>query len=156
MDEKKVLAQQVYQTLCDTLDARNWHYNKTEEKLAVSFGVNGDDLPMEFVIIVDEKRQLVRLMSMMSYKMPEEKRVEGAIATVAASHGMLNGSFDYNLSDGAIMFRMTTSYWGSQLGQGQFAFMIDCACAMVDRYNDKFFALSKDMMTIQDFLQSEA
>lgn len=156
MDDKNVSAQQVYNTLCDALDARNWHYNKTEEKLAVTFGVNGDDLPMEFVIIVDEKRQLVRLMSMLPYKMPEDKRVEGAIACIVASYGMVDGSFDFNMEDGAIIFRMTASFRESQLGQGLFTYMIDCSCAMVDRYNDKFLAVGKGIMTIQDFLTSES
>lgn len=155
MDDKKALALNTYNTLCDALDARNWRYSKNEEKLAVSFGVNGDDLPMEFVIIVDEKRQLVRLMSMLPFKMPEDKRLDGAIATMVASFGMVDGSFDHNLEDGTIMFRMTASFRESKLGQGLFAYLIDCSCAMIDRYNDKFFAISKGMMTIQEFLEAE-
>lgn len=155
MDDKKALALNAYNTLCDTLDARNWHYSKHEEKLVVTFGVNGEDLPMEFVIKVDEDRQLVRLMSMLPFKMPEDKRVDGALATIVASFSMVDGSFDHNLEDGTIIFRMAASFRESTLGQGLFAYMIDCACAMIDRYNDKFFAIGKGMMTIQEFLEAE-
>ena len=155
MDEKQIKAQEVYQTLCDTLDARNWHYSKNEEKMSVSFGVNGDDLPMDFVIIVDANRQLVRLLSMLNFKFPEDKRVEGAIATTVASYGMVDGSFDFDLNDGSVIFRMTASSRESRLGQGLFAYLIDCACFTEDRYNEKFLAVSKGMMSIQDFIAQE-
>jgi hypothetical protein len=107
------------------------------------------------VIIVDANRQLVRLLSMLNFKFPEDKRVEGAIATTVASYGMVDGSFDFDLNDGSVIFRMTASYRESRLGQGLFAYLIDCACFTVDRYNEKFLAVSKGMLSIQDFIAQE-
>ncbi len=155
-DEKNILiARQVYATLCAALDARKWNYQKEEDELLVHFGVNGDDIPMQFIIVVDAERQLVRLMSPLSFKMCEEKRMEGAIATCVASYGMADGSFDYDLSDGRIVFRMTASYRESQLGEGLFQYMISCACAMVDHYNEQFLALDKGLISISDFIEKE-
>lgn len=151
-ENKMLLAQQVYKTLCAAIDRRNWTYDKDEEKLLVHFGVNGDDLPMRFILVVDAERQLVRLMSPMPYKMSEEKRMEGAIATCAASFGMVDGSFDYDLSDGEIVFRMTASFRESVIGDGLFQYMMSCSCAMVDKYNEQFLALDKGIITINDFL----
>ena len=89
VDEKKMeLAKQVYQTLCEAIERREWNFGKDEEKLLVHFGVSGDDIPMQFILIVDAERQLIRLMSPMPFKMSESKRMEGAIATCAASFGM--------------------------------------------------------------------
>ena len=89
MNGQNMTAQQVYATMCQALDERNWKYTRFEEDLVVSFGVNGDDLPMNFVLQVDEERQVIRLMSGLPFKMPEDKRVEGAIAAaVTASMGM--------------------------------------------------------------------
>lgn len=152
MVDKMANAQQVYETLCKALDRRNWKYGKDEEKLLVHFGVNGDDIPMNFIIVVDADRQLVRLMSHLPFKMSQEKRMEGAIAACAASYGMADGSFDYDLSDGEIVFRMTASYRESQLGEGLFQYLISCTCAMVDKYNDQFLALDKGFMSIADFI----
>lgn len=151
-DNKMNLAKQVYQTLCDAIDNRGWKYGKDEEKLLVHFGVNGDDIPMNFILVVDAKRQLVRLMSPLSCKMSENKRMEGALATCAASYGMANGNFDYNLSTGEIVFRMTASFRGSVIGEGLFQYMISCACAMVDQYNDQFLAIDKGVLSIADFI----
>ena len=153
VDEKKMeLAKQVYQTLCDAIERRKWNFEKDEEKLLVHFGVNGDDIPMQFVLIVDAERQLIRVMSPLPFKMSESKRMEGAIATCAASFGMADGSFDYDLSDGTIVFRMTASFRESLIGEGLFQYLISCSCAMVDKYNDQFLALDKGIMSITDFI----
>lgn len=152
MVDKMANAQQVYETLCKALDRRGWKYDKEEEKFLVHFGVNGDDIPMKFIIYVDAERQLVRLMSPLLFKISADKRMEGAIAACAVSYGMADGSFDYDLSDGEIIFRMTASYRESQLGEGLFQHLISCACAMVDKYNDQFLALDKGIMSIADFI----
>ena len=153
VDEKKMeLAKQVYQTLCEAIERREWNFGKDEEKLLVHFGVSGDDIPMQFILIVDAERQLIRLMSPMPFKMSESKRMEGAIATCAASFGMADGSFDYDLSDGTIVFRMTASFRESLIGEGLFQYLISCSCAMVDKYNDQFLALDKGIMSITDFI----
>lgn len=157
VDEKKMeLAKQVYQTLCEAIERREWNFGKDEEKLLVRFGVSGDDIPMQFILIVDAERQLIRLMSPMPFKMSESKRMEGAIATCAASFGMADGSFDYDLSDGTIVFRMTASFRESLIGEGLFQYMISCSCAMVDKYNDQFLAINKGLMSIADFIARES
>ena len=155
-DEMKTkLAQQVYQTLCEAIDNRNWRYGKEEDKLLVHFGVNGDDIPMQFIIFVDEDRQLIRLMSPLPFKMSEAKLMEGAIATCVASYRIADGSFDYDLTDGRIVFRMTASFRGSVIGEGLIQYLISCACAVVDNYNEKFLAIDKDLMSISDFIDNE-
>ncbi len=153
MADKKMLAQQVYQTVCAALDARTWEYGKDEEKLLVHFGVNGEDLPMNLIIMADVERQLIRVMSPLPFKMDENKRVEGAVATCAASYGMVDGNFDYDISDGSIVFRMTACYRESTIGEELIQYMISCTCAMVDKYNDMFLALSKGIMTVADFIE---
>jgi len=145
-------AKEIYNTLCVALDARKWKYQKDEEKLVIFFGVNGEDIPMQFVIVVDAERQLVRMMSPLPFKMREDKRMEGAIATCVANYGMVDGSFDINLADGAISFRLTASYRDSQISDKLFQYMISCTCVTVDKYNDQFMALDKGLISISDFI----
>ncbi len=153
VDEKKMaLAKQVYRTLCEAIENREWSFKKEEDKLLVYFGVNDDDIPMQFIIIVDAERQLIRLLSPLPFKMSEDKRLDGAIAACAASFGMADGSFDYDLSDGSIVFRMTASFRESIIGEGLFQYMISCSCAMVEKYNDQFLALDKGTISIADFI----
>lgn len=152
-ENKIVAAKQVFDTLCQSLANREWKFDKDEEKLVVYFGVNGEDLPMRFIIIVDAERQLIRVMSPLPFKMSEGKRMEGAIATCVASYGMADGNFDYDLSDGSIVFRMTASFRDSVIGEGLLQYMVSCTCAMVDEYNDKFLAIDKGFMSITEFIE---
>ena len=152
-DEKVVKhAIQVYKTLCAAIERREWKYDKDDEQLVVHFSVNGDDIPMQFILIVDADRQLVRLMSPLPFKISEAKRMEGAIATCVASYGMNDGNFDYDLSDGTIRFRLTASFRDSVIGEELFQYMISYSCSAVDEYNDRFLALDKGLMSINDFI----
>ena len=78
--------------------------------------------------------------------------MEGAIATCAASYGLADGSFDYDLSDGQITFRMTASFRESEIGEELLQYMVSCACVTVDEYNDKFLAIDKGLISIDDFI----
>lgn len=153
IDEKKMeAAQQVYRTLCAALDNRQWTYGKEEEELLVRFSVNGEDLPMRFIIVVDAERQQVRLLVAMPFAMSEDKRVEGAIAVCAVSGHLADGSFDYDIAEGRILYRQVASYAGSQVGEGLFQYLISCACQTVDEYNEQFLALDKGLISIADFI----
>ncbi len=157
MDEQKkaAAAKKVYDTVCRALDNRDWTYEKEEEKLTVCFGVNGDDLPMDLIIAVDTDRQLLRLLSPLPFKFSEDKRVEGAIATCAASYVLADGSFDYDLSDGSIIFRMTAAFQQSEIGEMLIQYLISSSCAIIDQYNDKFLAIDKGVLKIAAFLAEQ-
>ena len=158
MDEAKKLeqAQYVYGRICEALDARDWKYGKDEQKLVVHFGVNGENMHINFIIVADAERQMIRLLSPLDFKISQDKRVEGAIAACAASFGMADGSFDYDLSDGRITFRATQSFRSSVIGEGLIQYMIELTCAMVDKYNTRFLALDKGAISINDFIQKDA
>ena len=151
--EKKQRAQKVYATLCHAIENREWTYDKKEEDLVVQFRVSGDDLPMYFTLVIDEKRQLIRLFSPMTFKMSEEKRMEGAIATSVATNALVDGAFDYNLEDGNICFRMNSCFWGSEIGEDVLQYMIQCAVSTVDDYNDMFQALDKGYLSLEGFIK---
>lgn len=148
-------AVEVYDTLCSMLDNINWKYEKVEEKLMIKSGVKGDDLPIDFLVIVKPNNEVVQFISSLPFNMPEDKRVEGALAICAANYGMVNGSFDYDLSDGQILFRLTTSYRESLLSEALFEYMVMVSASTIDKYNDRFFMLAKGMITLEQFIEME-
>lgn len=147
------LAKSVYDTLCETLDKRDWKYEKYIEDLVITFTASGNDLPMNFVLKIDEDRQLIRLLSFLPFEVNEDKRMEMAIATCAATYGLPDGSFDYDITEGKISFRLTATFRESKIGEALFDYLVICSGVIVDRYNDKFFALSKGYMSLEDFLK---
>lgn len=146
-------AEIVYKTLCETLNDRNWKYDAHPEDFVVHFIVGGDDIPMEFVVYVDPEKELVRMMSQMPFAFCEEKRLEGAIATCQVNYRLADGSFDYDMKTGKILFRLTSSFRGSLISKELLGYMIDCSCFTVDDYNDKFLMIDKGMLALEDFLK---
>lgn len=148
-------AQEVYATIIRMLDNMEWKYEKHEDDLLIKSGVKGDDLPIEFIMVVRPKNQVVQFISSLPFNMPEDKRVDGAIAVCVANYGLVDGSFDYDLRDGEIRFRLTCSYRESSLSEELFNYMIMVSASTVDNYNDKFFMIAKGMMTVQQFIEQE-
>ena len=154
MSEEKELkqAQTVYKALCEMLNERDWHYEKDEENLAIKCGAQGDDLPMEIIVEVDRKRQLVSLLSQMPFAVPENRRTALAVAVSQANNGMVDGSFDFDYLSGRIVFRMTSSYRESLIGKQLFEYMLSCACFTIDEYNDKFLMVAKNEMSAEEII----
>ena len=152
-DMKKAV--EVYGTLCSMLDNINWKYDKIEEKLMIKSGVKGDDLPIDFIVVVKPRNQVVQFISSMPFNMPEDKRVEGALAVCTANYGLVDGSFDYDLSDGQIIFRLTSSYRDSLLSEALFEYMVMVSASTIDKYNDLFFMLAKGMITLEQFMEKD-
>lgn len=150
-------AVEVYETLCAALDKLNFKYEKegkdSDGDYTVRFSGVGDDLPMEFVMFCDVNRQLVRVMSQMPFKFSPEKRVEGALVTCRANYMMVDGNFDYDFETGKVIFKITTSYRDSLIDQELLLYMVRLAISMVDEFNDKFFAVDKGLMSVDDFMQ---
>ena len=154
-DNNLILAQQVYGKLISALTARNWTFDREDSKLQVRFTVHGDDLPMNMVMSVDADRQLLRLLSLVPVTMDEDKRMEGAIATTVASFGLADGSFDYDITTGTIGFRQNVAFHNSDLSENLLQYMISWALAVIDKYNDKFLAINKGYLSLEDFINSE-
>ncbi len=156
VDEQNLTkAKQVFDTICQMLDGDDWHYEKNEDELTVRFGVQGEDIPVQIGIEVQAERQLVVLFSPMPYKIPEEKRLDLAVAVSVANRGMINGTFDYNVMNGNLLFRISNSYIGCDLSTDVFMYMLQCACATVDEYNDKFLMIAKNVLTLEQFIASQ-
>ncbi len=148
-------AKEVYSALINMLDTRGWKYEKMEDDLVIRSGIKGEDLPIEFIVLVMPKNQVVQVISKLPFNIPEDKRVEAAVAVSVANYGIVDGSFDYDISDGEIRYRLTSSYRESYLGADLFEYMIMVAASTVDKYNDRFFMLSKGMITIEQFIEQD-
>ena len=146
---------EMYATVCKALDELDWTYDRDDEKLTVTTGVQGDDLPIRIIIRVLAEGETVSVLSPLGFYMAEDMRVDGAIAVSVANYGLIRGSFDYDITDGEIRFRVTAPYNDSTLSTEVIKFLIYITTDTVDNYNDKFFMISKGMLSVQDFIKQE-
>ena len=154
-EQKMMKAKETFNTLCRMLDNRKWNYQKDEDKLFIKSCVNGEDLPIDFIIRVNPKNEVVSYISWLPFTVSDEKRVDCALAVCVANYGLPDGNFDYDIADGEITFRLTSSYRESALGEKLFEYMLVCASATVDEYNDKFLMISKGVLTFLQFVEME-
>ncbi len=148
-------AKQVYDLMVKTLEEKEWKFQEHADELLIVSNYHGDDIPIDFLITIDEKREVIQFLSPLPFKFGEDKRIDGALAVCSANYGMVNGSFDYNIEDGALRFRLTTSFTGNEIGPDFFMNMMAIACATTDRYNDRFMMLAKGMISLVQFMKME-
>ena len=148
-------AKELYERMCKYLEEKGLKFKREDDDLVIHFMMTGDDIPMLFILIIDADRELIRLISPLSFKFDEDKRLDGAIATCYVSNRLADGSFDFDISDGSVSFRMTASFRNSRIGEDLIDYMIACSSFTVDEYNDKFLAINRGLIGIMDFIGKE-
>ncbi len=152
VDEKLQRAKKVYENLCTAMEKRGWPFNRNDEMLSIQCGAQGDDLPMEIKVIIDAEKELIMLLSRLPFVVPEDKRFDVAVAASVTNDRLVDGSFDFDISNGRMFFRLTSSFIESEIGEELFVYMIMVSCKTIDDFNDKFFMLEKGMLSLENFI----
>ena len=147
-------AKETYQLLCNTLDHLKFPFERKDDDLCIVSHVRGDDLPIDLLVTVEAEKQLVLVLSRMPLAIPEEKRLDMAIAVSVANNMLVDGNFDYDINKGIINYRMTASFIESRLSDEAFKYLVFASCQVIDEFNDKFLMLAKNMISISQFIDS--
>lgn len=158
MENEKALelGKKIYEDLCQGLDKQEWHYDRHDEDLVVTISMKSEDLPIDMILRVNPDAQVVSVYSILPVKLPDEKLVDAALAVCVANDGMINGGFDLDMNKKQIVWRLCTTYRGSLLGSEAYSYMVGVSAATVDKYNDRFLMLAKDMIDIKKFIELES
>ena len=153
MADEKVMkeAKKAYATLCQTLDSINWTYDKHDDDLIVTLGVNGDDIPMNLVMGVSPDNGLIILQSRLFTRFTADNMVKGALACAYATYNLIDGSFDLDVTEGTVTFRINASYKDSLISPELIKYMVITACETIDYYNDSIESVAQGTMEINDF-----
>lgn len=160
MDNKQV-AENIFNGLCAYLDGIGWSYDTdiNGDAFVVHFSVNGDDIPMKLIISVNHKSELLSVFSHMPYDVPKEQRVAVGMAMNLINYSLADGSFDFSLTSGKALFRLTQSIRGmTSLPDEIYAYLVHYTTYIADKYNDKLLMVMKGAMSIEelnDFIENE-
>ena len=146
---------QVYEMFKKNLTDHEIKFETHDEDKVITLTVNGEDLPQPTIIRVDDDRQVIRVLSPLPYRMPEDKRIDAAVAVAVANYGLVNGSFDYDVRDGEIRYRVAQSYRGIDVSEEMVHYILAVVFKTTDDYNDRFFMLGKGMLTLEKFIEME-
>lgn len=151
--EKKRNAKEVYNGFCRMLDSKGYRYEKDDENMSINTSFRGDDLSMPLIVRINADAQLITVLSQMPFMIKREKLGEAAIALCAVNDRIVDGSFDFKLEDGRILFRLAHAFDGSVLGAEAFEYMLICSVSTIDEYNDKLLALNEGKMSLDAFIK---
>lgn len=144
-------SKKAYETVIVSFDAMNWHYNRDDKEQTITCKVKGDDLTMNILYKVIPDREIMYVKSAMPFTVAQDKLMPMCVAATIANYTMLNGSFELDISDGYLGFKIVTPFYGSEVTQELCTYMINLTCRMVDIYNDKFLAVAEGRMSLNEF-----
>ena len=91
---------QVYQMFKNHLEENGFKFEAHDDDLVLTMTVHGEDLPQPTIIRVFDDRDMLQILSPIPGHIPEDKRVDAAVAVSVANYGMINGCFDLDMRDG--------------------------------------------------------
>ena len=150
------LGQQVYNSFKKHLQNNNFKFEAHDSDMVITMTVNGEDLPQPTIIRVFDDRNVVQVVSPIPARIPEGKRPDAAVAVAVANYGMINGSFDLDMSDGEVRFRMAQNFADTGMSEESIHYMLGITFLTTDKYNDRFFMLGKGLMSLEQFIEKES
>ena len=153
-DNPNARALEVYERVKGALSGAGIAFTSDAEKRTVSPAVPGMEGAFELEYYVSEVHETLLLTAHLPCKMPEQRRIDGALAIACANTCIVNGSFKYELGDGSVFFCVAVSYASLGLTSGAVLDMIRQATQAVDRFGISLFRLANGFISLEAFLNS--
>lgn len=144
-------AKALFGTLCSALDDMQWTYNKDEDNLVVETSAKGDSFTIRLRVRINPDRQVMYLKSPLPFNVKEDTRDLLAKAICYANYQILNGSFEYDQSDGYVAFKVVVPFMSSLIGKAVCNYMIIMSCKMMDTFTEPFLLLANKEIDYDEF-----
>lgn len=137
--------------IISTLKSKDYSFLQSDG-MKVAFQIESDDTPIVFSVVIDAERRLIRMIAGYSITFPQERRLDGAIATCSTNRNLVAGGFDYDYETGAVVFRISTSFAGSIISPDVFLYMVHRAYSACVLYDKKLERLAKGELPLASYL----
>ena len=151
--DKMERAVQVYGLIKTHLTSKGLRFQPHDEDRVITLTATGEDLPMPVVIRVIGERELIHMGSPLPGKVPEDKRIDAAVALAAINNRVMNGCFDLDLDSGLIVFRVCQSFHDNDISEEQIQYLLSILFITTDQFNDTLFMLAQGAITLEQLLE---
>lgn len=148
---KKAHADEIFKIICESLNGE-FECSTNDEKRFIKFSTVSADVPIRIYISVDEKRQVVKLLSFMPFCFPADRITDACIAACSATNKLANGCFSVDINEGNIMFKQTVSVFNTSITSATVKNLVDTAYSAIEKYNDKFLSLLNNELSLEEFV----
>ncbi len=151
--QKMKRAQEEFNDLCKFFEKKEWPYEKNVEELSIEADTRGFDLPINLKITVDVDFQSFRLLSVLPFRIPEDRRNNFAIAVNTITKDMTFGSFCLSYEQGIACYCSDLNFYSSVIGEDAFERFLFVSCCLIDKFNDKLLFVANNQMTPKQIRQ---
>ena len=145
-------ADRAYAALCSAMERGDLSFRKYERIPVLRFRVEDEGPIQRFVIRLNRAYELITLNASLPIRVPEERRIEMAVAVCRATSVLLNGCFGYNLQEGTVFFRLTAPLRGCEYSEAYFACMVECATEIVSEFSDLLGKVAAGELSLPEFM----
>lgn len=139
-----------YITLCNVLDRNDIEYERDDKDMCVKCTVSGEETELNFLFAIDPSKMLITVFSPISVKLPKEKIADMALAVCMINHNLADGSFCIDIKDGFLYYKITSSFYESNLNETVFEYMLSAAANTVDEYYPKLSRIAASQEPYQE------
>ncbi len=127
-----------YMLICRTLEYNDIHHVRDDKSLCVRCRISGKDFEQHLLFQVDPTKMLVSLYCALPLAFVKEQTADLALAVCMANNGLPDGSFCIDPQDRLLYFKMTNSFYETNLNGMLFEYMLSSAADLIDEYYPKF------------------
>ncbi len=149
-EKERKQADEVYQNLINIFERMEYPYDVIESgndiEKVLHIRSAGEDLPMEFFIVIDAYFQQFKVKSPQPVRFSKEQIPDAAELICAINDVIRFGYFALDVEDGSVMFNYFHLFMDSLVSPDLWGFLVKTSAQIVDEYNDKFLMLAKGMI----------
>ncbi len=133
-----------YMSLCRTLERNDIRYNREDEKLCVMCRVGGNEIELSFRITINPSKMLITLYSPLPIELCNENAADMALAVCMINSTIEDGLFCMDIKNNLLYFKMTSSFYETQINDTIFEYMLSASADIVDEYYPKLKMLARN------------
>lgn len=134
---------QSYETLCGVMERNDIYYEKDDQHLCVKCSVSGQDIQLNFAFVINPSKMLITLFSPMPIQVRKEKSADIALAVCMINNSLSDGNFCFDVNDGTVFFKMTSSFCDTNVSEELFEYMLSVAADTMDDYFHKINQIAR-------------
>lgn len=123
-----------YMLICRALEYNDIPYVRNDDKLCIKCTISGKEYEQKFLFSVDSSKMLINLFSPLPLCVSDEQAGDIALALCMINNKLSHGSFYLDMDDHLLYFRMTTSFYETNLNGMIFEYMLSASADTIDEY----------------------
>lgn len=132
-----------YKSLCTVLERNGIDYECDSKNLYVKCCVSGKETDINIIFIIDASKMLISLYAPIEIDFSWDKTADMALVLCVINDSISDGHFCFDQTDMGLYFKMTSSFYNSNINDSIFEYMLSVTAEKIDEYYSKINKMTK-------------